>query len=57
MYMINNKKNSRSSDDDFGINKLLIEFRVLSFLVRCSDKGVSLILEPFSDTELILSCT
>jgi len=43
-------------DDDFGVYELLVELGVLTLLVGGGDEGVSLILKPFSDTELVLSC-
>ena len=46
--------NLRSGDDDFGINELLVELGVLALLVRGGDKSVALVLDPFSDTELVL---
>lgn len=46
----------RGGDDDFGINELLVELRALALLVGGCDKSVSLVLEPFSDSQLVLSC-
>jgi hypothetical protein len=46
----------RSSDDDFRIYELLVEFRVLALLIGGCDEGMSLVLEPFADTELVLCC-
>lgn len=46
----------RCGDDDLGVNELLVEFGVLAFFVGCSDESMSLIFEPFTDTEFILSC-
>ena len=46
--------NLRSGDDYFGINELLVELGVLTLLVRGGDKSVALVLDPFSDTELVL---
>jgi len=48
---------SRGGDDDFGIYQLLVELGVLAFLVGGGDQGVTLILEPFPDPELILRCS
>lgn len=45
---------SRSSDDDFGIDKLLVELGALSILVGGSDQGVALIFEPLPQTQFIL---
>jgi hypothetical protein len=47
----------RSSNDDLGINQLLVEGGVLALLVRGGHQGVTLVLEPLADTELILSGT
>ena len=44
----------RSGNDDFGIDQLLIKGRVLTLLVGGGDKSVTLILEPFSNTQLVL---
>ena len=52
-----NMPNSRSGDDDLGVNKVLVHLGVSSLLAGCGDEGVSLVLEPFSDTELVLGCT
>lgn len=49
-----NNSNSRGSDDNLGINQLLVKGRVLPLLIRGGHKGMSLILEPFANTELIL---
>ena len=45
----------RSSDDDLGIDKLLVELGVLALLVGGGDEGVAGILEPLSDAKLVLS--
>lgn len=47
----------RGGDDDFSINQFLIEFGALAFLVRGSHKSMPLILEPFSNTQLVLGST
>ena len=47
----------RSSDDDLGVNQLLVEGRVLALLVGGSHQGVTSVLEPLANTELILSGT
>jgi len=44
-----------SGDDNLGIDNLLVEGRVLAFLVIGDDVGVALRLEPFSDSELVLN--
>lgn len=41
------------SDDDFGVDELFVELRVLAFLVRGGHQGVALVLEPLADTQLI----
>jgi hypothetical protein len=46
----------RCSDDDFGVYELPVERGVLALLVGSSNESVSLILEPFANTELVLSC-
>lgn len=43
----------RGGNDDLGVNKLLVELGVLALLVGCGDESVALVLEPFSDAELI----
>jgi hypothetical protein len=46
----------RCGDDNLSIYELLVEFRVLALLVRGGNESVSLVLEPFADTKLVLSC-
>jgi hypothetical protein len=46
----------RRSDDDFGIDQLLVESGVLAVLIRRRDQRVTLVLEPFADAELVLGC-
>jgi hypothetical protein len=46
----------RCGDDNFSVNELLVELGVLALLVGGGDQCVSLILEPFADAELVLSC-
>lgn len=45
---------ARSGDDDFGIDELLVKLGVLALLVRGSDEGVALVLEPLAEAKLIL---
>lgn len=45
----------RRCDDNLGIYELLVELGVLAFLVRRRYESVSLVFEPFSDAQLILS--
>lgn len=47
----------RSGYDDLSIYQMLVESRVLAFLVGSGGKLMSLLLEPFANTELVLSCT
>jgi hypothetical protein len=47
----------RCGDDNFSINKLFVEGRVLTLLVRCGDESVTLVLKPFADTKLVLGGT
>lgn len=47
----------RSGDDDLGINKVLVESRVCTVLVRGGDELVALVLDPLAQTELVLSGT
>jgi len=48
--------NSRSGNDNLGINKLLIKGRRLALLIRSSNQSMSLILEPLANTKLVLGC-
>lgn len=50
-------KNSRSGNDDFGVNHLLLEDTALALLVGGGHESVSLVLEPLADTKLVLSGT
>ena len=50
-------ENLRSGDDDFGVHHLLLKDTALALLVGGGDESVSLVLEPFADTELVLSGT
>jgi hypothetical protein len=45
-----------SGDDDFGVDKLLVELGVFALLVRGSDEGVTLVFKPLADAELVLGC-
>lgn len=47
----------RSGDDDFSVDELLVEGRVLALLVGGGDQGVTLLLEPLPQAELVLSGT
>lgn len=44
-----------SGDDDLSIYELLVELGVLTILVGGGNEGVTLILEPLADAELVLS--
>lgn len=44
----------RGGDDDFGIDQLLVEGRVLAVLVGGGHHGVALVFQPLADAELIL---
>ena len=44
----------RRGDDDFGVDKLLVEFGACALLVRCSHESMALGLDPFSNPELVL---
>ena len=46
-------RDSRSGDDDFGVDELLVEFGVFTFFVGGRYEGVALVFEPFSESELI----
>lgn len=48
-------RDSRSGDDDLGVDELLVEGRVLALLVRSGDQRVALVLEPLAQTKLVLS--
>lgn len=43
----------RGGDDDFGVNEVLVKFRVLTVLVGGGDELMALVLEPFSDAQLV----
>lgn len=45
----------RSGNDDLSIDELLLEDGVLTLLVGGGDQSVALLLDPFADTELVLS--
>ena len=47
-------ENVRCGDDDFGINEVLIELRVLTLLIRGGDELVALLLDPLPQTKLVL---
>lgn len=47
----------RGGDDDLGVYQLLVELGVLAVLVGSGHQGVTLILEPFPDPELVLRCS
>jgi hypothetical protein len=47
----------RCRNDNLSINEFLIKFGILAFLVRGRDESMSLIFNPFSNSELVLCCT
>lgn len=47
----------RCGDNDFSINKVLVELRVLTLLVGGRDEFVTLLLDPFPQTKLVLGGT
>jgi hypothetical protein len=47
-------ENVRCGDDDFGVNEVLVELRVLTLLVRGGDELVALLLDPLPQTKLVL---
>lgn len=54
-YQVGNiTTNIRGGDDDFSINKLLVELGVGVILVRGCDESVAGILKPFPDSKLVL---
>ena len=46
----------RCGDDDLSIDQFLVEFRILTVLVGGRHQSVSLVLEPFADSEFVLRC-
>lgn len=50
-------KHVRCGDDDFGVNEVLVELRVLTLLVGGSDELVTLLLNPLPQTKLVLGGT
>lgn len=48
-------KSLRGGDDNLGVDELLVELGVLALLVGGGHKGVTLVLEPLADAELVLS--
>lgn len=51
------EEDQRCSDDNFGVNKLPVEGRVLALLVGSGHQGVALVLEPLADAKFILGGT
>lgn len=47
-------ENLRGGDDNFGVNELTIENRVLSFLVRGCNQGVAIVFKILPQAELVL---
>lgn len=48
---------ARCGDDDFRVNEVLVELRVLTLLVGGSDELMALILDPLPQTKLVLGGT
>lgn len=48
---------SRCSDDNFCVDKLLIEFGIFTLLVRGRHESVTLVLQPFPNAKLVLGGT
>lgn len=55
--VILSKNDSRSSDNDLSVHQFLVKPRPPALLVRCSNQGMPLILEPFSNSQLVLRGT
>lgn len=51
------RDHERGGDDDFSVDKLLVESRVLTLLVGGGHQRVALVLEPLAQAELILGGT
>ena len=47
----------RGGDDDFSIDELLVEGRVLTLLVGGGHESVALLLEPLANTKFVLGST
>ena len=47
----------RCGDDNFGVNKVLVELGVLTLLVGGGDELVALLLNPLPQTKLVLGGT
>lgn len=50
-------RNERSGDDNFSVDELLVKGGVLALLVGGGYQGVTLVLEPLADAELVLGGT
>lgn len=50
-------ENERSGDNDFSVDELLVKGGVLALLVGGGYQGVTLVLEPLADAELVLGGT
>lgn len=50
-------ENERSGDNNFSVDELLVKGGVLALLVGGSHQGVTLVLEPLADAELVLGGT
>lgn len=47
---------SRGGDDDFSVDKLLVELAVLALFVRGCHESVALRLDPRAESKLVLGC-
>ncbi len=56
VVLLGGVEDERCGDDNFSVCELLVELGVLALLVGGGDESVSLILEPFAETKLVLSC-
>ena len=54
--MVWEKAGVRCGDNNLSVYQLLVKLGVLALLVGGGDEGVSLVLKPFADTKLVLSC-
>ena len=55
MWALRGSSDVRCGDDDLCVYKVLVELGVLALLVGGGDELVALLLDPFPDTELVLS--
>jgi len=48
---------SRGGDDNLGVYQFLVKIGVCAFLVGGGNQGVTVVFEPFPDSELIFRCS